>query len=68
MRLDGVSNPCGCSAVAGAESRIPYSGPVSHRQLSDPAEDVWAQMILRIGYRRPAATTPAGANDLCSQI
>jgi hypothetical protein len=36
----------------------PVEVPAVRRQLSDPARGVWAQMILRIGYGRPAATTP----------
>jgi nitroreductase len=36
----------------------PIEIPAVRRQLSDPAKNIWAQMILRIGYGRPAATTP----------
>jgi nitroreductase len=36
----------------------PVEIPAVRRQLSDPGRGIWAQMILRIGYGRPAATTP----------
>ncbi|WP_422750554.1 Acg family FMN-binding oxidoreductase [Micromonospora sp. WMMD1219] len=36
----------------------PVEVPTVRRQLSDTANGIWAQMILRIGCGRPAATTP----------
>ncbi|RSM68055.1 nitroreductase [Actinoplanes sp. ATCC 53533] len=36
----------------------PVEIPAVRSQLSDPARGIWAQMILRVGYGRPAASTP----------
>lgn len=36
----------------------PVEIPAIRQQLSDTTKGIWAQMILRIGYGRPAATTP----------
>lgn len=36
----------------------PVEIPAIRKELSDPAKGVWAQMILRVGYGRPAAATP----------
>jgi hypothetical protein len=36
----------------------PIEIPVIRESLTDTGDGVWAQMILRVGYGRPAATTP----------
>jgi nitroreductase len=36
----------------------PIEIPVVRESLTDTADGVWAQMILRVGYGRPAAATP----------
>ena len=36
----------------------PVEIPAIRKQLSDTTKGIWAQMILRVGYGRPAAATP----------
>lgn len=36
----------------------PVEIPAIRKELSDTTKGVWAQMILRVGYGRPAAVTP----------
>jgi hypothetical protein len=36
----------------------PIEIPAVRELLSEPAERGWAQMVLRLGYGRPASATP----------